>query len=33
MADSIQWETTMEAAMERAKSEDKAIMLDFFNPG
>jgi hypothetical protein len=33
MATTIAWETTMERALERAKSENKPIFLDFFNPG
>lgn len=33
MAKSIQWETKMERALERAKKESKNILLDFFNPG
>jgi uncharacterized protein YyaL (SSP411 family) len=33
MAKTIAWETEMERALTRAKSEDKPIFLDFFNPG
>lgn len=33
MAKTILWETQMEVALERAKAENKHILLDFFNPG
>ncbi len=33
MAKQISWETSMDRALERAKSENKPIVLDFFNPG
>ncbi len=33
MAKTIAWETSMDRALERAKSENKPILLDFFNPG
>ncbi len=33
MAGKIQWESSMDAAKEKAKAEDKPIFLDFFNPG
>ena len=29
----VVWETKMEAAIARAKAENKHILLDFFNPG
>jgi hypothetical protein len=28
----ILWETQMKTALERAKKENKTVMLDFFNP-
>jgi len=28
----IEWETNMDEARERARSEDKPVFLDFFNP-
>lgn len=28
----IQWETVLGQALARAKSENKAILVDFFNP-
>jgi len=28
----INWITEMEQALDRAKAENKAILLDFFNP-
>ena len=31
-ASEIQWLTDMRAALKRAKSENKPIFLDFFNP-
>lgn len=29
----IKWETDMDAALKRAREEQKPILLDFFNPG
>ncbi len=33
MQDKIIWETVMNNALARAESEDKFILLDFYNPG
>jgi hypothetical protein len=33
MANTIQWETEMDKATARAKSEGKHVLLDFYNPG
>ena len=33
MGDTIKWETEMAAALDRARTENKNILLDFFNPG
>jgi hypothetical protein len=33
MGNGIAWETSMEAALPRAKTEKKPVLLDFFNPG
>jgi hypothetical protein len=33
MEDKIRWETVMDVALKRAKSENKPVLLDFFNPG
>lgn len=33
MEDTIKWETEMAAALDRARTENKNILLDFFNPG
>lgn len=33
MENKIKWETDMDAAVVLARSEDKPVMLDFFNPG
>lgn len=33
MAEKIMWLTEMDSALERAKSENKIVLLDFFNPG
>ena len=33
MAVTIQWETELDKALSRAKSENKQVLLDFFNPG
>jgi hypothetical protein len=29
----INWETEMDKALARARTEGKSILLDFFNPG
>ncbi len=29
----INWETELQDALEKAKEEDRAVLLDFFNPG
>jgi len=33
MANTIIWETDVKSALARARTEDKPILLDFFNPG
>jgi hypothetical protein len=33
MGKMIIWETKMDAALARAKAENKHVLLDFFNPG
>jgi hypothetical protein len=33
MENRFTWETEMETALSRAKSENKFILLDFYNPG
>jgi len=33
MAENIKWETDMDAALARARAENKPVLLDFFNPG
>lgn len=33
MGKTIIWETKMDGALARAKTENKHILLDFFNPG
>jgi hypothetical protein len=33
MPNKIKWELEMQAALKRAKSEKKPVLLDFFNPG
>ncbi len=33
MEDKIKWETEMAAALDKARTENKNILLDFFNPG
>ena len=32
MSDKLQWETELEAALAKAKSDNKPVFLDFFNP-
>jgi uncharacterized protein YyaL (SSP411 family) len=32
MADGIEWVTSMDEALKRAKAENKYVLLDFFNP-
>jgi hypothetical protein len=29
----IQWESDLSRALERAKAENKPVLMDFFNPG
>jgi len=33
MAGKVNWESSWDAALLRAKKEDRPILLDFFNPG
>lgn len=33
MAEKIEWLAEMDSALERAKAENKPVLLDFFNPG
>lgn len=33
MAEKIIWESDMQKALSRAKSEKKFVLLDFYNPG
>ncbi|OPX93772.1 MAG: hypothetical protein A4E62_00225 [Syntrophorhabdus sp. PtaU1.Bin002] len=33
MGNTIHWETDYGAALKKAQSEQKPILLDFFNPG
>ena len=33
MEKTIRWETDLSAALDRAKSENKPVLVDFFNPG
>lgn len=33
MADAIRWENDLASALARAKAENKAVLVDFFNPG
>jgi len=33
MEDKIIWNTDMQEALSRAKSEKKYVLLDFYNPG
>jgi hypothetical protein len=32
MGDIVKWESTMDAALLKAKGENKPVLLDFFNP-
>lgn len=32
MAKGLQWESSLEKALARAKAEQKPVLLDFFNP-
>jgi hypothetical protein len=32
MGNAIRWENEMDAALARAQSENKQVLLDFFNP-
>jgi hypothetical protein len=32
-SDAIVWESSLEAALERGKTERKWVLLDIFNPG
>lgn len=32
MTENLHWETELDKALTRAKSENKVIFLDFFNP-
>ncbi len=32
MGDIIKWESSMDVALEKAKSGKKPVLLDFFNP-
>jgi hypothetical protein len=32
MADAIQWLTDLESALKQAQTEDKHVLLDFYNP-
>lgn len=32
MANAVRWENNFESALQRAKQENKFIVLDFFNP-
>lgn len=29
----IRWETSLDRALEKARTESKVVLLDFFNPG
>ncbi len=33
MMANVKWETDLDAALKRAKSENKKVLLDFYNPG
>jgi uncharacterized protein YyaL (SSP411 family) len=33
MGNLIKWESSMDVAITKAKSENKPVLLDFFNPG
>jgi uncharacterized protein YyaL (SSP411 family) len=33
MADAIRWENDLDEALRKAKSENKPVLMDFFNPG
>ena len=33
MGDAIQWESELNKALSRAKTEKKPVLMDFFNPG
>ncbi len=33
MAENIKWETDLDSALQRARAENKFILLSFFNPG
>ena len=33
MENKIQWEVDMDKALARASSEDRPVLLDFYNPG
>jgi hypothetical protein len=33
MGDAIQWESDLNKALSRAKTEKKPVLMDFFNPG
>lgn len=33
MGNSIKWETQLDAALAKAKAENKPVLMDFFNPG
>ena len=33
MATKLSWETEMNKALDRAKKENRQVLLDFFNPG
>jgi hypothetical protein len=33
MESKVNWETSMDTALSRARAESKSILLDFFNPG
>jgi hypothetical protein len=33
MGDAIRWESDLNKALSRAKTEKKPVLMDFFNPG